>query len=176
MKKINFRTSGLCLILAIFSGLIGFMIAAANNTIFDDHHPATPIEMHDTNNKTSMKQNADHLKMHNNPVYIPDNIAVPSIEAIIHNDSISGVNLQLIIENFTFTPESAGFDHIDGTGHAHLYLDERKIARLYGNWFHIEKIPEGTKQIRVTLNSNNHRPLFANGGIISSVIELKTRP
>ena len=49
----------------------------------------------------------------------------------------------------------------------------QKIARLYGNWFHISEIPKGAKSLEITLNSNDHRPFFANNVVISSIIALE---
>jgi hypothetical protein len=58
-------------------------------------------------------------------------------------------------------------------GHAHLYVDGQKIARLYGNWFHISELPKDAKSLEIILNSNNHRPFFVNNSIISSIISLE---
>ena len=46
--------------------------------------------------------------------------------------------------------------NVDNTGHAHLYVDGIKIARLYGSHFHIPDLPVGDREISVTLSSNDH--------------------
>ena len=44
MRQIDFRFLGLSAIGALFSGLLGFMIAAGNNVTFDGHkHLAAPL-------------------------------------------------------------------------------------------------------------------------------------
>jgi len=171
MRKIDFRLLGLCAIGFIFSGLIGFMIAGANNVTFDGHkHNMDHLDTAYRGGKTS------HSETHAGPVAIPKNGLEPSIRTELQIDPVSGFNLHLITSNFTFAPESAGLKHKDGMGHAHLYIDEHKIARLYHSWFHIDTIPEDAKQMRITLYSNDHRPFMADNKIISAVIELNTKP
>ena len=171
MRKIDFRLLGLFAIGFIFSGLIGFMIAGANNVTFDDHkHNTDHLDTAYHGGKTS------HSETHTEPIAIPKNGLEPSIRAELQIDPLSGFNLHLITSNFTFAPESAGLKHKDRMGHAHLYIDEHKIARLYNNWFHIDTIPKDAKQMRITLYSNDHRPFIADNKIISAVIELNAKP
>ena len=122
MRKIDLRFLGLCAIGALFSGLLGFMIAAANNVTFDGHeHPANPLVSHSelTNLRT---HSSNHEKMHDTPIHIAKNIAVPTIAAKLERDPTSGFNLNLETRNFTFAPELSGLEHKDGMGHAHLYI------------------------------------------------------
>ena len=173
MRKIDLRFLGLCAIGALFSGLIGFMIAAGNNVTFDGHkHPESTPESHSklTNFPT---HSSNHEKMHDAPLHIAKNIPLPTITARLEKDPVSGFNLNLETRNFTFAPALSGREHKDGMGHAHLYIDGQKIARLYGNWFHISEIPKGAKSLEITLNSNDHRPFFANNVVISSIIALE---
>ena len=173
MRKINLRFFGLCAIGALFSGLLGFMIAAGNNVTFDGHkHLAIPPASHSESNNLPAHL-SNHEKIHGSPIYIAKNIAVPTIAAKLERDPTSGFNLNLETRNFTFAPELSGLDHKDGMGHAHLYIDGQKIARLYGNWFHISEIPKDAKSLEITLNSNDHRPFFVNNALISSIIALE---
>lgn len=59
-------------------------------------------------------------------------------------------------------------EHYPGEGHAHLYVDGQKIARLYGKWYHIEELSPGQHEITVTLNANDHREYAVNGENIST--------
>ena len=92
MRKIDVRFLSLCAIGALFSGLLGFMVAAGNNVTFDGHeHLAGPLALHsELNNLRTHSSN--HEKMHDTPLHIAKNIAVPiikckpfSVKAIIHN-------------------------------------------------------------------------------------------
>ena len=101
--------------------------------------------------------------------------AIPRVDLVIHEDAMSGRNLEIVTENFRFAPEHASSDHVAGEGHAHLYVDGKKIARVYGRWFHLSDPAPGTHSIRVTLNSNSHQD-FAVGGEVIEDIETLTVP
>ena len=62
--------------------------------------------------------------------------------------------------------ERSGGDHVAGEGHAHVYVDGEKIARLYGPWLHIPSLSPGAV-VEVTLNANDHRPLAIGSGRIA---------
>jgi hypothetical protein len=96
-------------------------------------------------------------------------IPVPTVDLIVHKDLISGYNLEIVTENFRFAPQRASAEDTPGEGHAHLYVDGEKIARVYGRWFHLENPAPGTHSLKVTLNSNSHRNLLANGRLIEEV-------
>ena len=83
----------------------------------------------------------------------------PRLAIAIHKDSLKGWNLELITENFIFTPEAAGLGPVSGEGHAHLFINGKKIARIYHNWHHLPNLPAGSHEITVTLNANNHARL-----------------
>lgn len=172
MKKMNLRFMGLCGIGSIFSGLFGFLIAGANNVTFDAHD-------HNLDHAGSLASHNDtdiQFKAHTTSIELPENALIPTIKAELKTDPFSGFNLHLLTNNFTFAPEASGLKHKDGMGHAHVYVDGQKFARLYSDWHHIDEIPKGAKQILITLNSNDHRPLVFRDKIISAVIELTSEP
>lgn len=80
----------------------------------------------------------------------------PEVILTVEPDSMDGWNITLETANFRFTPEATGEAPEQGTGHAHLYVDERKVARLYGPHFHLPALSEGTHEISVTLAANDH--------------------
>ncbi len=83
----------------------------------------------------------------------------PTLGVAITPDAKSGWNLQIETTNFRFAPAHASGPHNEGEGHAHVYVNGAKIARVYGPWFHIDALPQGTVEVTVTLNSNDHRTL-----------------
>lgn len=95
--------------------------------------------------------------------------AIPKVDVIVHNDALSGRNLEMVTDNFRFAPEHVGLEHVAGEGHAHLYMDGKKVARLYGRWFHIPEPARGTHRIKVTLNANSHQTLVVDGQAIEDV-------
>lgn len=71
-------------------------------------------------------------------------------------DGTSAVNLKITTAEFTFAPESVNGPHVDGEGHAHVYVDGVKINRIYGPYYHLGSLSPGERSIRITLNANSH--------------------
>lgn len=87
-----------------------------------------------------------------------------------------GFNLRLQTENFIFTPQNVDGDPIPGEGHAHLYIDDVKIARIYGEWHHLESLPEGAKTLTVALYANDHSAFTVQGIHIADSLALADLP
>lgn len=141
----------------IFGGGIGFTVAAANGITLDGHDHSDPAHHgHDA----EMSMNDNGLHDHGTPLVLPVSGDAPGLALAVHADPASGWNLQIMTENFTFAPLHASTQHIVGEGHAHLYINGEKIGRVYGEWLHLEDLPQGDVTVQVILNSNDHRPLF----------------
>ncbi len=91
-------------------------------------------------------------------VDIPDGAPVPSAAIELEADPIDGFNLFLVTANFTFTPEAVNGEPVANEGHAHLYLNGKKTARLYSPWRHLSGslFREGVNRFEVVLNANDH--------------------
>lgn len=74
-------------------------------------------------------------------------------------------------EDFRFAPERASTAHVAGEGHAHLFIDGKKITRLYGEWYHVPALTPGVHKITVTLNANSHEDLTVQGKVVSDTKE-----
>ena len=107
--------------------------------------------------------------MHREAIELSDGYAIPNVDLVVHKDRISGWNVQIVTENFRFAPEQAGSEAVVGEGHAHLYVNGNKNARVYGPWFHIAKLAPGDHTIRVTLNANSHQDYVFKGKIIEDM-------
>ncbi len=92
--------------------------------------------------------------------------AKPAMTATIQKDPVGGWNLNLRTENFTYNAAAAGLENNQGEGHAHIYVNGAKLARIYGDWFHIGTLPSGHNMISVTLNANDHSLLTQDGVIL----------
>lgn len=97
--------------------------------------------------------------------------AVPSVAIALHKDAMSGYNLEITPTNFRFAPEHVNGAVVPNEGHAHLYIDGKKIARVYGTWMHLsgDFFPSGSHEVRVTLNANDHSDL----SVASTLIEAR---
>ena len=105
---------------------------------------------------------------HGKALMIPAGPNAPSVTIAIKKDLVGGWNLHIMARNFRFAPEHASSEHRAGEGHAHLYVNGKKIARVYGPWFHIGKLPAGKAMVHVTLNANDHRDLMVGGKRVAS--------
>ena len=83
-----------------------------------------------------------------------------------------GYNLQIQTSNFTFTPRNIDMAPVAGEGHAHLYVDGVKLARLYGEWHHLPTLPPDAEALTVSLYANNHQGFAVDGQIISASVRL----
>jgi hypothetical protein len=103
--------------------------------------------------------------------------APPAVTLVVHKDPKAGWNLQVRVENFRFAPEHASTAHVAGEGHAHLFIDGKKITRLYGAWYHIPTLTPGTHKITVVLNANSHEDLTVKGRAVSDtkVVQVPSR-
>jgi len=96
---------------------------------------------------------------------LPMDAQQPQLALTLQRDAINGFNLQLSTAHFVLEPP--GFeDNEPGItsnitavrGHAHLYINTKKIQRIYGHFIHLpaELFSPGINQIHVTLNNHQH--------------------
>ena len=121
----------------------------------------------------AMAQDRFHDKhSHGNELHLPSGPDTPSVRATIKADPAGGYNLHVMVKNFRFAPENASGKHVAGEGHGHIYVNGEKIARLYGEWFHIQKLPEDGAIVGVTLNANDHRNIIVDGKKVASNVRV----
>ena len=84
--------------------------------------------------------------------------AAPTLETAVYADPVSGWN-SIWSPNFTFDAAAAGRENIEGHGHAHVYVNGVKLGRVYGDWYHIGKLPLGRNDVSVSLYANDHSGL-----------------
>ncbi|MEK3854249.1 hypothetical protein [Cytobacillus sp. FSL H8-0458] len=97
-------------------------------------------------------------------VEIPKENEIPAVNLTVTPDGPDTWLLKLDLHHFTFAPEKVGEKQPSyNEGHAHLYINGKKISRLYGEYYHLGNLKEGRNKITVTLNSNNHGALMAGG-------------
>ncbi|MFD3552466.1 hypothetical protein ACFWWA_10215 [Streptomyces goshikiensis] len=102
----------------------------------------------------------------------------PEVRVSARPDTEDGWNLQLTVRNFRFTPDSTGGAALPGAGHAHLELDGRKLARLYGPWFHLPaaQVPEGAHTLTVRLYADDHTAWAVAGKPVEASVPLTGGP
>ena len=155
------RSLALFAIGLVFGGGAGFVLAGANGITFDGHDHSDPSH-HSVSNAEAIAHD------HSTPLNLTDGPDAPSVEIALTQDPMSGWNLQVLPQNFRFAPENASATDNPGEGHAHVYVNGEKLARLYGNWMHIAELPKGAVEVEVSLNTNGHSPLAVNNVPVSA--------
>ena len=159
------RTLAMLIIGLVFGGGIGFVLAAANGVTLDGHNHATDHVM---------PKGMDHsAQTHGAPISLEktDTSPVLTLEAL--EDPVSGWNLNIQTKHFQFSPANSGLSHVEGQGHAHVYIDGVKWGRVYGSWVHLDIAPDGPVEVKVTLNSNDHRPLHVEDQPLAASVKLQ---
>lgn len=87
-------------------------------------------------------------------------------------DSMGGYNVSISTENFTFTPNNAGGKNVENQGHAHIYVDGKKVGRVYGDWYYLPALEEGEHTITVALTNNDHTPVVVDGQEVEASIDV----
>lgn len=84
-----------------------------------------------------------------------------------------GFNIKLDVEDFSFVFAPDDAQHIPNEGHAHVYLNGLKLRRLYESTFTLGAVPAGEYELRVALNSNDHRPYLTKGDAVQKTLSFK---
>ena len=91
----------------------------------------------------------------------------PKATLDIQKDPTGGFNVQVVTSNFVWRPELASMQHAPGEGHAHVYLDGRKIMRIYNEWFHLNTYQFSTRSgeqlLSIEFVGNDHAPYTIQG-------------
>lgn len=113
--------------------------------------------------------------MHHTATEVLADSAIPSIEVSAIKDAKDGYNIHIVTKNFRWAPEAVNTQVVQGEGHAHVYINGVKIARVYGEWLHIssESLQEGTNVIEVTLNANDHSEWVVGGEHIADTVTVR---
>lgn len=139
-----------------------FLLGASAGYIFAQ----TTLYFHSAELKKSQQQmQSTHSTSMHPSLEVSSDLPVPSIQMELKKDSKAGYNLSIRTENYTFTPEKVNTAPVQGEGHAHIYIDGVKIARLYGTEFHIptDTLSKGVHEVQVTLNANEHSDWVKDG-------------
>jgi len=93
--------------------------------------------------------------------------AAPKTTLDVQKDPTGGFNVQVVTTNFVWRPEMASMQHVPGEGHAHVYLDGRKIMRIYNEWFHLNTFQFSTRSgdqlLSIEFVGNDHAPYTIQG-------------
>jgi hypothetical protein len=75
---------------------------------------------------------------------------------VTHRVQGRDLHLHMSVTGFAFSLENMGKENRYGEGHVHLYLDGRKVAKVFANHYVYANIPIGRHAVVVELAHNNH--------------------
>ena len=116
--------------------LVVLLSACSAETISEDSVVSEIVDVSTTLQTDDVKTSHDDHDSHNHdnghtahshePIEVNKDLPIPILSIEVVKDPKSGWNLFLNIENFKFNAEAASTEHVDGEGHAHLYINEKK--------------------------------------------------
>lgn len=86
--------------------------------------------------------------------------------------TVTGWQVDVVSDDFEFTPKLVDGPHVPGTGHGHIYLNGLKLGRLYAPTTTIGHLPPGQHEIRVTLSTNDHRAYVVGDDPVTASIRI----
>lgn len=137
------------------------------------HTSDTQMKMREGNTMNQSDTSMMNMEMQPHPMREVDKSnPIPTVVIEAVPDSMDGYNLHITTTEYTFTPEHVGEDAVANEGHAHLYVNGKKVARLYGPWFNLSNtvLQEGENIVYVTLNANDHSEWSIDGKHISAEV------
>lgn len=88
---------------------------------------------------------------------VGENEPAPHVAGLKVSPEGTGWRLEIDAAEFTFSKDLMGLYHVPGMGHAHLYVGGMKLGRMFAPTASIGALPPGRHEVRVTLNTNDHR-------------------
>ena len=147
-------------------------INESSNKQMDMKEKMDGMDMKDKMDMDGMDMDGEGERHSHGMIDVTDLENVPEVEISIDADRIGGWNLEVKTTNFAFTPENLNQDSEANEGHGHIYINGKKVGRIYSNWHYIPKLPEGEVEIEVTLNTNKHEDLMYEGKIVGDTVTL----
>ena len=148
-----------------FYGLILVSLWLSASSAWGEHEHHNGAETPSSDAAADSAHN--HEALHHRVTVLTAGPDAPTLDLVVTKDVDHGWNVNVVTTNFQFAPEKVGGKAVPGEGHAHLYVAGEQVARVYGPWFHISKLPHGLVDITVTLNANDHSQLAVGEEILS---------
>lgn len=78
--------------------------------------------------------------------------------AVHHSVKGNNLILHLTVTKFRFSIENMGKDNKQGEGHVHLYIDDKKVAKIFETHYTYPDLLPGKHKVTLELAHNNHEP------------------
>lgn len=102
-----------------------------------------------------------------------DNLTVTSLQSIgiidvlstneerftvVHEEKEGDLFIECFVNDFLFSKEKEGTQHVEGEGHLRLYVNQEHIDTLYKGAFIVKGLPKGQHDVQVMLVKNDRTP------------------
>lgn len=87
----------------------------------------------------------------------------PTLALTLKDSDAGALMLMLDTTRFRFAKEHVDGPHVADEGHADLYVDGKKIDRIYAPRYQLKSLTPGVHEIEVGLYTNNHMAYAADG-------------
>jgi len=140
----------------------------ATTELESDSTKEPEIEMEDETADSKMDTSMSMGNVHD-AIELNSSLPTPSVMIEVTKDSMMGYNLAVKTKNFEFKPENVNQDEgktPQNEGHAHIYVNDVKLTRLYSKNFYIgDGVLKAGDIVSVTLNTNKHRDIVPSNEI-----------
>ena len=102
------------------------------------------------------------------PPEVAEGSGAPGVSIDVAQQPDGTTKVTLVTSRFTFDPDMPEPVHVPGHGHAHLYLDGFKVARMHEAATTIGVLLPGTYTLTAALNSNDHRAYMDESGPVQA--------
>ena len=86
-----------------------------------------------------------------------------SIDIATQVDDGGGLHVRVATEGWDWAPDEVNEEYLEGAGHAHIYVDGKKVGRIYGPYHYLPSLEPGPREVRVDLTTNDHNVLTWQG-------------
>ena len=157
--------------------VIGASVAVVVMTFLPMSHETMSTNMGDADMNMDMADMPDAGAAHQHPPReVSAELPLPSVTHLMFPDVMGGYNVQILPNNFNFTPAAINRAPQGNEGHAHIYVNGVKVARVYSSWYHLsgDFLTPGENEVSVTLNANDHSEWTVNGIPVASTVKVFT--
>ena len=100
------------------------------------------------------------MNMNPEPVEAEYGAPIPGVQIVeAKRDMMGAYSVRIETNNFVFTPDRVDEASVPNEGHAHVYVNNKKVGREYAEWIYVPASffsEAGPNRITVTLNANTH--------------------
>lgn len=167
--------SGLSLVASIaLALLIGLGAYGFANRASDGESEKKDVSAHSEDGHNDSEDSHDDSEHSHNDTYeYVDHDTLPEVKIeSLSKDANQKWGMKVSFSNFKIDEAAVDTANEPGVGHAHVYVNDKKISRLFSTLYVFEQDLEVGDTVRVGLNTNDHKAYTHDGELIESTFTL----